>query len=135
RRVQRRKEPMRVGILKPDHIGDLILSAPAIAALRRHFEDLVLLCHPQTVALGRHLFPGLAIQPILFAHLDRTRSLGMDVRPLTETRGCSESPSPPYSGERGWGEGARISRGLHCPAPRRVPPPVLGAVRGGRTAQ
>src|SRR5258708_30436868 len=79
---------MRVAILKPDHLGDMILSAPAVAALRRHRDDLVLLCHPQTMSLARHLFPGLRLQPILFAHLDKTRSIDVDSRPLTELRGA-----------------------------------------------
>jgi heptosyltransferase-2 len=77
---------MRIGILKPDHFGDLILSAPAIAALRRQFDNLVLLCHPQTVPLARHLFPGLSLRPILFCHLDKTRQLSVHARPLDELR-------------------------------------------------
>jgi ADP-heptose:LPS heptosyltransferase len=77
---------MRIGILKPDHFGDLILSAPAIAALRRRFDDLVLLCHPQTVPLARHLFPGLALRPILFGHLDKTRTLSIHAQPLRDLR-------------------------------------------------
>jgi heptosyltransferase-2 len=77
---------MRIGILKPDHFGDLILSAPAIDALRRHFDDLVLLSHPKTAPLARHLFPGLALRPILFCHLDKTRTLSIHARPLRELR-------------------------------------------------
>lgn len=64
---------MKVGILKPDHLGDLVLAAPAIAALRRRFTDLVLFCHPRNVALAAHLFPGLATRPLLLSHLDKDR--------------------------------------------------------------
>jgi ADP-heptose:LPS heptosyltransferase len=64
---------MKVGILKPDHLGDLILAAPAIAALRRRFLQLTLFCHPQNIALAAHLFPGLATVPILLPHLDKER--------------------------------------------------------------
>ncbi|HLN28790.1 MAG TPA: glycosyltransferase family 9 protein [Gemmataceae bacterium] len=73
---------MRVGILKPDHLGDLILSAPAIAALRRRFTDLTLLCHPRNVPLAGHLFPGLRALPMLLPHLDkdRGRDLGEQAR-------------------------------------------------------
>jgi heptosyltransferase-2 len=78
---------MRVAILKPDHLGDLVLAAPAIAALRRSFMDVTLLCHPETQALAQHLFPNLALQPILFAHLDRTRCSSATVRPLREVCG------------------------------------------------
>jgi heptosyltransferase-2 len=64
---------VRIGILKPDHLGDLILSAPAIAALRRRFSDLTLLCYPRNQALAAHLFPGLRTLPILMPHLDKER--------------------------------------------------------------
>jgi heptosyltransferase-2 len=77
---------MRVAILKPDHLGDLILAAPAIAALKRRFDELTLLCHPDAVALARHLFPGLALRPILLPHLDRRYKRGMDFQPLREIR-------------------------------------------------
>jgi heptosyltransferase-2 len=77
---------MRVAILKPDHLGDLVLAAPAIAALQRRFDELTLLCHPDSVALARHLFPGLALRPILLPHLDRRYKRGMDFQPLVEIR-------------------------------------------------
>ena len=77
---------MKVAILKPDHLGDLVLAAPAIAALLRRFDELTLLCHPDTAALVRHLFPGLALRPILFPHLDRRHKREMNARPLLELR-------------------------------------------------
>jgi heptosyltransferase-2 len=64
---------MRVGIFKPDHLGDLVLAAPAIAALRRRFDDLTLFCHPRNVPLAHHLYPGLATHPLLLPHLDKDR--------------------------------------------------------------
>jgi len=64
---------MRVGILKPDHLGDLILAAPAIAALQRRFSNLVLFCYPSNVGLAAHLFPGLRAIPMLLPHLDKDR--------------------------------------------------------------
>jgi heptosyltransferase-2 len=77
---------MKVAILKPDHLGDLVLAAPAIAALRRRFDDLTLLCHPGSAALAQHLFPGLRQRPILFPHLDRGRQVQMGARPLLRFR-------------------------------------------------
>jgi heptosyltransferase-2 len=65
---------VKVGILKPDHLGDLVLAAPAIAALRRRFADLVLFCHPKNVGLAGHLFPGLETRPVLLPHLDKDRA-------------------------------------------------------------
>jgi heptosyltransferase-2 len=78
---------VRVGILKPDHFGDLILAAPAIAALRRRFDDLVLLCHPRTASLAEHLYLGLPLRPVVLPHLDKTRRLPMSARPLNAISG------------------------------------------------
>jgi ADP-heptose:LPS heptosyltransferase len=64
---------MRVGILKPDHLGDLILAAPAIAALQRRFAGLILFCYPKNLGLAAHLFPALRAVPILLPHLDKER--------------------------------------------------------------
>jgi ADP-heptose:LPS heptosyltransferase len=64
---------VRVGILKPDHLGDLILSAPAVAALRRRFDDVTLLCHPKSLALANYLFPGMPARPMQLPHLDKNR--------------------------------------------------------------
>ncbi|MFL5244689.1 MAG: glycosyltransferase family 9 protein [Gemmataceae bacterium] len=77
---------MRIGVLKPDHLGDLVLAAPALAALQRRFDDLVLLCSPHTTKLANHLFPGLALEPVLFPHLDKTRRLDLRARPLSKYR-------------------------------------------------
>jgi heptosyltransferase-2 len=77
---------VRIGILKPDHFGDLILAAPALAALQRLFNDLVLLCNPNTVKLAAHLFPELPRKPILFPHLDKERQLSLSARPLSACR-------------------------------------------------
>ena len=62
---------MRVGILKPDHLGDLILAAPAIAALTRRFSHLTLYCHPRNLRLAEYLFPRLRALPIALPHLDK----------------------------------------------------------------
>jgi len=78
---------VRIGILKPDHFGDLILAAPALAALQRRFDDLVLLCSPHTTKLAAHLFPDLPLEPIVFPHLDKTRRLDLKARPLSKYRG------------------------------------------------
>jgi ADP-heptose:LPS heptosyltransferase len=62
---------VRVGILKPDHLGDLILAAPAIAALARRFSSLTLFCHPKSLGLAEYLFPRLRALPIALPHLDK----------------------------------------------------------------
>lgn len=62
---------MRVGILKPDHLGDMVLAAPAIAAMRRRFSHLTLFCHPKNLRLAEHLFPNLRALPLYLPHLDK----------------------------------------------------------------
>jgi hypothetical protein len=71
---------VRVGILKPDHLGDLVLAAPAIAALRRRFAHLVLFCHPKNLCLAEHLFPGLRASPMYLPHLDKEHGTDTSVR-------------------------------------------------------
>jgi heptosyltransferase-2 len=78
---------MKVAVLKPDHLGDLVLAAPALTALQRRFSDLTLLCHPESAALAQHLFPRLALRPVLLPHLDRARRLDLRARPLAALRG------------------------------------------------
>jgi len=78
---------VRVGILKPDHLGDLVLSAPALAALGRRFADLTLFCHPKNLPLADHLFPGLRTCPLHLAHLDKERRSGPSARQLLQTLG------------------------------------------------
>jgi heptosyltransferase-2 len=69
---------VRVSILKPDHLGDLILAAPAIAALRRRFSEVTLLCHPKNLPLAEHLFPGLQARPLHLPHLDKDFTTDID---------------------------------------------------------
>jgi ADP-heptose:LPS heptosyltransferase len=69
---------VRVGVLKPDHLGDMVLAAPAIAALGRRFNDLTLLCHPKNLGLARHLFPDLRACPMQLPHLDKERSTPLE---------------------------------------------------------
>jgi ADP-heptose:LPS heptosyltransferase len=71
---------VRVGILKPDHLGDMILAAPAIAALRRRFADLTLYCHPKNLGLANHLFPGLRTLPLHLPHLDKDHGGDTDAK-------------------------------------------------------
>ena len=54
----------RVAILKPDHLGDLILSAPAIRAILGRFEEVRLYVAPGSAGLARYLFPQIADTPI-----------------------------------------------------------------------
>ena len=62
----------RVAILKPDHLGDLVLSIPAVRQIQRYARDATLFCHPACMGLARTLFPGLALAPISFPHLQKS---------------------------------------------------------------
>jgi len=62
---------VRVGVLKPDHLGDMVLAAPALAALERRFARLTLFCHPKNLRLANHLFPSQRALPLYLPHLDK----------------------------------------------------------------
>jgi heptosyltransferase-2 len=82
---------MKVAVLKPDHLGDLVLAAPALAALRRHFADLTLYCHPKNLGLADHLFPGLPAHPVLLPHQDKEHTTPLDDRtPVRVLRGVAD---------------------------------------------
>ncbi len=70
-----------VAILKPDHLGDLVLSVPAIGAIRERYRDPTLFVAPQSVGLARHLFPDLAdVRSVRFGHLSRGSADGVDLQ-------------------------------------------------------
>jgi heptosyltransferase-2 len=62
----------RVAVLKPDHLGDLVLASPAIRAIRRTFPDVTLFVSPYAAGLARFLFPDIPdVRPVDFPHLAR----------------------------------------------------------------
>src|SRR5438093_12349748 len=71
---------VKVGVLKPDHLGDLILSAPALAALGRRFDALTLFCHPRNLSLAAHPFPRMSARALPLPHLDKERARDSDTR-------------------------------------------------------
>ena len=60
---------MKLAVVKPDHIGDLILSSPAIRALSTVIPDLTLFVASKTLKLGRHLFPHVELRTMDLPHL------------------------------------------------------------------
>lgn len=70
---------MKLAVVKPDHLGDLVLSQPAIAALRRLAPGLVLFVNGRVAGLARYLFPDLDIRAYDLPHLVKDRSAGLDV--------------------------------------------------------
>jgi ADP-heptose:LPS heptosyltransferase len=69
----------KVAVVKPDHLGDLILSSPAIRAAERHFGAITLFVSDTTRALARFLFPNCELRPINFPHLARQPVPPLDV--------------------------------------------------------
>lgn len=59
----------KIAVLKPDHIGDLILASPAIGRLRELSLETTLFVCSQNILLARHLFPGIEISALDFPHL------------------------------------------------------------------
>lgn len=62
---------MKISILKPDHIGDLILSAPAINKLLSMDHQVSLLINKNTEFLARFLFPNISLDYVTLSHLSR----------------------------------------------------------------
>lgn len=69
----------RVAVVKPDHLGDLILSSPAIRAAQKHFGAISLFVSDGARALAEHLFPEIELRSINFPHLSRGRHLDTDL--------------------------------------------------------
>jgi heptosyltransferase-2 len=67
-----------VAILKPDHLGDLVLSVPAIRAIRARHEDTALFVASRSRALARFLFPDIHdIRGVDLRHLSRHAEEGL----------------------------------------------------------
>lgn len=64
----------RVALVKPDHLGDLVLASPAIRAAERYFGSVTLFVSNSTRSLARFLFPDTELRQINMPHLARHRS-------------------------------------------------------------
>lgn len=63
---------MTYAIIKPDHLGDLILSSAAIRAISAAHPTAVLFVASKNVGLACYLFPDIEIRTIDLAHLSKT---------------------------------------------------------------
>ena len=75
---------MKIAIVKPDHIGDLVLSSAAIRAIARHFKDATLFVSSGSRCLANYLFDGLSIREINFPHLAKAGAIGVAYPDLRE---------------------------------------------------
>jgi ADP-heptose:LPS heptosyltransferase len=72
-----------LAILKPDHLGDLVLSAPAIRAIRARRGDVTLFVSSACERLARFLFPDIVdIRTADLRHLLRTGAEGISPETL-----------------------------------------------------
>jgi hypothetical protein len=60
---------VKLAIVKPDHIGDLILSTPAIRAVAAEYPDATLFVASKTLPLAKYLFPDLELRKMDLPHL------------------------------------------------------------------
>jgi ADP-heptose:LPS heptosyltransferase len=63
-----------VAIVKPDHIGDLILAAPAILQISAQQRCVSLFVAEENLLLARFLFPWTESRPIALGYLEKHRS-------------------------------------------------------------
>ena len=71
---------MSLAILKPDHLGDLVLSSPAIRAMAKAVPDATLFVAERCRPLAAWLFPELTTRTLNMPHLAK-RSAGQHVAP------------------------------------------------------
>ena len=62
---------VKLAVLKPDHLGDLVLSSPAIRALASAHQDLTLFVNSQSLSLARALFKDLPLEAFDLPHLSK----------------------------------------------------------------
>jgi heptosyltransferase-2 len=62
---------MKIAIVKPDHLGDLVLSAPAIRAVLSRYSDLTLFVSSRNIGFAGLLFGAVELRPLDLPHLAR----------------------------------------------------------------
>lgn len=84
---------MKFNIIKPDHLGDLVLSSPAIRILLERFPDATLWVSPDSFQLARYLFDGFQdIRKVEFPHLSKTGNKDREsLREFSRSIGSSDS--------------------------------------------
>jgi ADP-heptose:LPS heptosyltransferase len=66
------KRVRRVAVVKPDHLGDLILSLPNLDFLTSTAEQMHLFVAPAMTKIARQLLPHVEVFPIELPHLSKT---------------------------------------------------------------
>lgn len=68
-----------VAVVKPDHIGDFVLSIPALRAIYRRFGEFDLFAAPENHFLSEYFLPDVAPLPMKLRHLTKG-SGGIDLK-------------------------------------------------------
>ena len=68
----------KVALVKPDHLGDLVLASPAIRAAQQYFGDVSLFVSDTTRPLAGFLFPEIELRSVNFPHLARNKETTFD---------------------------------------------------------
>src|SRR5438094_5539865 len=64
---------MKIAVVKPDHLGDLVLAAPAIRAVRARYADMSLFVSSRNLGLARLLFGNIELRRLDLPHLSKSR--------------------------------------------------------------
>lgn len=72
----------RVALVKPDHLGDVVLSAPAIRAAAVSWAEVTLFVSSTSYGLARFLFPEIGLRTLDFPHLARKKAAALDAQRL-----------------------------------------------------
>ena len=70
-------------MVKPDHLGDLILASPAVRAMAASYPDLTLFVSSRSRALARWLFPTLEMRSLDLPHLAKADAVETAAPDLT----------------------------------------------------
>lgn len=66
----------KIAVLKPDHLGDLVLASPAIRVLQERLGPFDLMIHPGNQELARFLFGGdISLKFVEFDHLTKNKQI------------------------------------------------------------
>ena len=66
---------MKVAVVKPDHLGDFVLSIPSISAIAERYSDVTLFVSSSTRPLAAFAFPSLEITTVDLPHLSKFGNL------------------------------------------------------------
>ena len=73
----------KIAVIKPDHIGDLILAAPAVSWIEQQGLSVTLFVQEKNLSLAHLLFRDIEIKSLNLSHLDKS---GEVTRPISDMK-------------------------------------------------